>query len=86
MTLRPPISDVSERMNKIKDAESVKCPHVNMNPIAWQQVEQAPNMMREATITAPVQVRKYFIASIVIKLFFNSNQWLIHQWIFLQKR
>ena len=84
--LRPPISDVSERMNKMKDAESVKCPHVNMNPITWQQVEQAPNMMREATITAPVQVRKYFIASIVIKLFFNSNQWLIHQWIFLQKR
>ena len=54
---RPPISDVSERM---KEVESVRCPHVNMNPITWQQVEQATKMLREATITAPtakVQVR-----------------------------
>ena len=58
--LRPPISDVSERMKTINEVESVRCPHVNMNPITWQQVEQTTKMLREATITAPtaeVQVR-----------------------------
>ena len=57
---RPPISDVSERMKRMKEVESVRCPHVNMNPITWQQVEQTTKMLREATITAPtakVQVR-----------------------------
>ena len=53
-TVRPPISDVSERMKRMKEAESVKCPHVNMNPITWQQVEQTTKMLREATITAPI--------------------------------
>ena len=37
--VRPPISDVSERMKRMKEAESVKCPHVNMNIITWQQVK-----------------------------------------------
>ena len=57
---RPPISDVSERMKRMKEVESVRCPHVNMNPITWQQVEQTTKMLREATITTPtakVQVR-----------------------------
>ena len=57
---RPPISDVSERMKRMKEAESVRCPHVNMNPITWQQVEQTTKMLREATInelTAIIQVR-----------------------------
>ena len=57
---RPPISDVSERMKRMKEVESVRCPHVNMNPITWQKVEQTTKMLREATITAPtakVQVR-----------------------------
>ena len=57
---RPLISDVSERMKRMKEVESVRCPHVNMNPITWQQVEQTTKMLREATITAPtakVQVR-----------------------------
>ena len=57
---RPPISDVSERMKRMKEVESVRCPHVNMNPITWQQVEQTTKMLREATTTAPtakVQVR-----------------------------
>ena len=49
---RPPISDVSEKMKRMKEAESVKCSHVNMNPITWQQVEQTTKMLREATITA----------------------------------
>ena len=50
---RPPISDVSERMKRMKEAESVRYPHVNMNPITWQQAEQTTKMLREATITAP---------------------------------
>ena len=83
--LCPLVSDVSERMKGMKEAESVRCPHVNMNPITWQQVEQTTKMLREVTITASVQVRKYFVTSIIINLFFNSSQWLIHKWIFLQK-
>ena len=58
--VRPSISDVSERMKRMKEVESVRCPHVSMNPITWQQVEQTTKMLREATITAPtakVQVR-----------------------------
>ena len=57
---RPPISDVSERIKRMKEAESVRCPHVNMNPITWQQVEQTTKMLREATInelTTIIQVR-----------------------------
>ena len=58
--VRPVISDLSERMKRMKEVESVRCPHVNMDPITWQQVEQTTKMLREATITAPtakVQVR-----------------------------
>ena len=61
---RPPISDVSERMKRMKEAEIVRCPRVNMNPITWQQVEQTTKMLREATITAPtakVNVRKLIL-------------------------
>ena len=54
---RPLISDVFERMKWIKEVQSIKCPHVNMNPITWQQVERAPKMFKETKITAPVQVR-----------------------------
>ena len=49
---RPLISDVSKRMKRMKEVESVRCPHVNMNPITWQQVEQT-KMLTEATITTP---------------------------------
>ena len=55
---RPPISDVSERMKRMKEAESERCPHVNMSPLTWQQVEQT------TTITAPTaeaQVRRILI-------------------------
>ena len=51
---RPPVSDVSERMKRMKEVESVRCPHVNADPITWQQVEQTTKMLREATITAPI--------------------------------
>ena len=57
---RPPVSDVSQRMKRMKEVEHVRCPHVNMNPTTWQQVEQTTKMLREATITAAiseVQVR-----------------------------
>ena len=54
---RPPISDVSEGMKRMKEVESVRCLHVNMNPITWQQVEQTTKMLREATITAPTGKR-----------------------------
>ena len=37
----PPISDVSERMRRMKEAENVRCPNVTMNPITWQ-VEGQP--------------------------------------------
>ena len=50
---RPAMSDVSERMKRMKEVESVSCPYINMNPITWQQVEQTAKMLREATITAP---------------------------------
>ena len=58
--VRTSISDVSEKMKRMKEVESVRYPHVNMNPITWQQVEQTTKMLREATITAStakVQVR-----------------------------
>ena len=57
---RPLISDVSERMKKMKEVESIRCPHVNMNPTTWQQVEQTSKMLREAitaSSTTKVQVR-----------------------------
>jgi len=40
----PPISDVLERMKRMKEAENVRCPDVTMNPIAWQ-LEQAMKML-----------------------------------------
>ena len=85
---RPPISDLSERMKRMKEAESVRCPHVNMNPITWQQVEQTTKMLREATITtstAKVQVRSISIVQSILLIMHTchyvvySNQWLIHK-------
>ena len=43
-----------------RSREIIKCPHVNMNPTTWQQVEQTNKMLREVAVTAPtakVQVR-----------------------------
>ena len=50
---RPPISDVSGRVKRMKEVESVRCPHVNMDPVTWEQLEQTTKMLREAKITAP---------------------------------
>ena len=58
---RPPISDVSERMKQMKQAESAGCLHINMDPTTWQQVEQTTKMLEETAVTLPmakVQVRK----------------------------
>ena len=58
---RPPISDVSEWMKRMKDVENVRYPHANMDPIKWQQVEQTTKVLKEATIAVPtanVLVRK----------------------------
>jgi len=43
---RPPISDVSERTRRMKEAEIVRCPDVTMNPITWQ-VEHATENLEE---------------------------------------
>ena len=50
---RPPISDVSGRVKRMKEVEIVRCPHVNMDPVTWEQLEQTTKMLREAKITAP---------------------------------
>ena len=51
---RPAISDVSERMRKMKEAENVRCPDVTMNSITWQ-VEQATKLLRNTTISSSVR-------------------------------
>ena len=56
-------------MKGMKEVESVRCAHVNINPITWQQVEQTTKMLREATKTVPiakVQVRGVLIATSLI--------------------
>ena len=52
---RPPISDVSERMKRMKETESMRNSHVNMDPITKQQVE---GTILEAIITRKEQVSK----------------------------
>ena len=50
---RPLISDVSEKIKRMKEVESMRCPHVNTDPITWQQVEQTTDMFRKATVSPP---------------------------------
>jgi len=50
---RPPISDASVRMRRIKEVENVKCQDVTMNPVTWQ-VENASKMLGD-TISLPVR-------------------------------
>ena len=52
---RPPISDLSERMRRMKEAENVRCPDVTMNPITWQ-VEQVTEKLGPS-LTVKEQVR-----------------------------
>ena len=51
---RPPISDVSERMRRMKEAENLRCPDVTMSPITWQ-VEQIPNVSEAPIVNAQVR-------------------------------
>ena len=55
-TKRPPISEVSERMRKMKEAESTRCPNVNkiMDPSSWQNEREVVTSM-ESTILPIVQ-------------------------------
>ena len=57
---RPPISAVSERMKRMKEVESVRYPHINMDPITWQQIE------KETTPIAKVQVRRVYVFIVMI--------------------
>ena len=60
---RPPISNVSERMKQMKQVESARCIHINIDPTTWPQVEQTTKILEETAITVPtakVQVRKLY--------------------------
>ena len=65
---RPPISDVSGRINRMKEIENLRCPHDNMGPITWQQVMETTKTLEETMITTPtakVRVRDvYFVLDI----------------------
>ena len=54
---RPPISDVSERMRRMKEIESANCPDIKkvMDPIMWQ-LDQAMEMLKETTIVPVTKV------------------------------
>ena len=47
---RLPISDVSERLKKIKENERTRFPHVNQSPITWLQED---HMLRQTTTRSP---------------------------------
>ena len=48
---RPPISDVSERINKMKETESLRCPPDSMSSPIWLQ--ETAQILEETTITTP---------------------------------
>ena len=54
---RPQISDVSEKINRMKEVESVRCPHINMDPVTWYQAEQTAKLMKEAMMTPPPKAK-----------------------------
>jgi len=53
----PSISNVSERISKVKELESTKCPDVGrvMNPKTWQ-LDETLELLKEATITPTTKV------------------------------
>lgn len=55
---RPPISYVSEKMAEMKEMESIRCPHINMDPISWY-LNHTSKILREAT-TVRVQVCLFY--------------------------
>ena len=54
---RPPISNVSERMRRMKEAESERRPHVNINPLTWH-IQQATQISTNTTIAQPTNNEK----------------------------
>ena len=52
---RPPISDVSEKMKRMREAENVRCPDVTMNPVTWQ-VEPTTKALKGTTISLSVRM------------------------------
>ena len=59
---RPLISEVSERITRMKEAESERYPHINMNPTSWY-LEKTTNMLTETATVAPtakMQVRRHY--------------------------
>ena len=49
---RPPISRVSESMKRMKETESAKCPHVNVDPKTWQM--EPTTIPSQVATTGPV--------------------------------
>ena len=80
---RPPISDVSERMRRMKQAENVRCPEVTMNPITWQ-VEQVTEKLGQLvkSTTAKVQVIVQFKHHCYYHGY--SNQWIFKTFSVIQ--
>ena len=74
---RPPISDVSERMRRMKEAENVRCPDVTMNPITWQ-VEETTTMLRDATISPSVRDSFHLMCTMLHMRKININfMWVV---------
>ena len=72
---RPPISDVSERMRRMKEAENVRYPYVTMNPITWQVETGNQNVEGYHNIT----IGKGFVKCInygVIAIYRPIHKWM----------
>ena len=65
----PPISDVLERMRKMKEAENVRCPDVTMNPITWQIKPRAKILPKNVTMSLSVRDFPLF-RSVMMLLYF----------------
>jgi len=52
---RPPISDASERIKRLKEAENVRCPSVTMDPLTWQ-VEQVVEKLGQLATSPTAKV------------------------------
>ena len=60
---RPLISDVSGRINRMKEAESLRCPHDSMSCTAWLQ--ETTKILEETTITTPTAKVRVCVLSII---------------------
>ena len=87
---RPSISDVSERVKRMREVENWRRPHVNMSPITWEELEQTTKMLKEVTITAPtaaMQVRqKSLICTASLMMMIKFVYRLIHKRKFIENQ